>query len=104
MASVGTPVSRETMDETQVRYRVAGRVQGVGFRWWTQRQGQRLGLRGTVRNLPDGAVEVTASGPSDRVSQLEQLLRRGPAGAQVDTVETLPNAPDAIPAGFEIRR
>lgn len=92
------------MDETQIRFRVSGRVQGVGFRWWTQRQGLRLGLRGTVRNLPDGAVEVTAAGPPDRISQLEHLLRRGPAGAQVDAVVTLSTVADEIPPGFEIRR
>lgn len=92
------------MSETQARYRVSGRVQGVGFRWWTQRQAQRLGLRGTVRNLADGAVEVTVLGPADRVNQLETLLRRGPAGAQVEAVDTLPGRADPLPDGFEIRR
>lgn len=79
-------------------YRVMGRVQGVGFRWWTQRHALELGLRGTVRNRPDGSVEVQASGPSEQLDALERGLRSGPAGSRVDGVEAIPPEGD-IPAG-----
>jgi acylphosphatase len=52
---------------------VRGRVQGVGFRWWTRAQALELGLVGHARNTADGRVEVVAEGPRDRV---EQLLSR----------------------------
>ena len=43
-------------------YRIVGRVQGVGFRWWTRRTAERLSLYGSVRNLTDGSVEVHVTG------------------------------------------
>jgi len=65
---------------------VEGHVQGVGFRYFTLEQAQRLGLTGWVRNLPNGRVEVSAEGfPED----LEELLRRlydGPSGAYVRNI------------------
>jgi len=85
-------------------YRVRGRVQGVGFRWWTQRAAARLGLRGTVRNEADGSVVVEAWGNADRLAELERLLGSGPPGARVDGLERLsaPGAP--APADFSITR
>jgi acylphosphatase len=53
---------------------VDGHVQGVGFRWWTRAQARRLGLRGTVANLPDGRVEVIAEGQRPACAQLLGLL------------------------------
>ena len=73
------------MDE-QRGFRVQGRVQGVGFRWWTQRTASALGLRGDVRNCPDGSVEVQAVGPAVKLDALEESLRRGPSLARVDAV------------------
>ncbi len=73
-------------------YRVVGRVQGVGFRWWTQRHATELGLRGIVRNRPDGSVEVQASGSMEQLQSLERGLRMGPAVSQVESVETIPPA------------
>jgi acylphosphatase len=70
-----------------VRYLVRGRVQGVGFRWFVMREASRLKLRGHVRNLPDGDVEVCAEGSGAALSALEQALARGPAGARVEHVE-----------------
>lgn len=64
-----------------------GRVQGVGFRWWTRKTATALGLRGRVRNLADGAVEVRAAGPADALSTLETELRGGPGPAHVTSVE-----------------
>ena len=65
---------------------VTGRVQGVGFRWATRHEAQRLGLAGFVRNLPDGSVEVEAEGEADVVGHFLQWLELGPAAAQVSQV------------------
>ena len=68
---------------------VRGRVQGVGFRWFVQREAQRLGLVGYARNLPDGRrVEVVAEGERALLEQLVEALRRGPAGSYVEAVTT----------------
>lgn len=69
---------------------VRGRVQGVGFRWWTSRAAQRLALSGSVRNRDDGSVEVRAWGDPDKLAELERQLRRGPPGARVDGFEAGP--------------
>jgi acylphosphatase len=69
------------------RFHVHGRVQGVGFRWWTLAQAQRLGIAGTVRNREDGSVEVLARGTGDQLAQLRQLLERGPDLAEVRSVD-----------------
>lgn len=65
---------------------VHGRVQGVGFRWFTQRQGQALGLSGRVRNEPDGSVAVEAEGERRDLEQFLVLLRQGPTGSRVTDV------------------
>ena len=90
------------MKDGATAYRVTGRVQGVGFRWWTQQQAKRLGLRGYVRNLADGSVEVQASGSKESLEQLRTLLLRGPSGADVTDVSTsfIPDAP--VPETFRI--
>jgi acylphosphatase len=69
------------------RYLIGGRVQGVGFRFFAQRIAVRLGLRGWVRNLPDGGVELEAQGDLDSLTALESALRQGPRGAQVTQFE-----------------
>jgi acylphosphatase len=77
-------------DERAVRgYRVTGRVQGVGFRWWTRKLARDLGLVGRVRNLEDGSVDVRAAGDEGDLERLEQALRRGPPTARVDAVEPI---------------
>jgi acylphosphatase len=83
-------------------YRVVGRVQGVGFREWTRRTAERLGVAGSVRNLPDGSVEVQASGSGDSLRQLEEALPRGPLAARVDRVETLTPDPGMPRSGFRV--
>jgi acylphosphatase len=70
-----------------VRWLIAGRVQGVGFRWYVLRQAESLGLRGWTANLPDGRVEVVAKGPVAQLHQLDARLRSGPRFAHVDSVE-----------------
>lgn len=87
--------------ETQKAFKVHGMVQGVGFRWWAQREGRRLGLRGWVRNCSDGTVEIAFAGASDRVKEMEVQLQEGPPASRVVRLEELP-APEQLPAGFEI--
>lgn len=65
---------------------VTGRVQGVGFRYFTQRVSARIGLSGYVRNLRDGRVEVYAIGSASQLSTLRRELERGPHGASVEEV------------------
>ena len=69
------------------RWVVSGRVQGVGFRWFALQQAEQLGLRGWVSNLPDGRVEVVASGDSEALQQLEAALHNGPISGRVDRVD-----------------
>lgn len=57
---------------------VKGRVQGVGFRWWTRARALELGLAGSATNLSDGRVEVVAEGPEQACRDLLDLLPRGP--------------------------
>ena len=84
------------------RFAVRGRVQGVGFRAWTQKRARELGLRGTVRNRPDGDVEVEASGPEPALERLLQMLRQGPMWAAVSEVRELPPAESALPPDFRV--
>ena len=92
------------MTEEVRAWRVSGRVQGVGFRWWTARTARRLSLSGSVRNRDDGSVEVAARGAPERLQELERALRSGPPGASVAAVEVV-TAPAEIPAGdFRILR
>ena len=68
---------------------VRGRVQMVGFRAFVQRHAGDLGLRGTVRNLPDGTVESVLEGPRADVASLIRLLHSGPSHARVDAVDVV---------------
>ena len=65
---------------------VKGRVQGVGFRWFVQREAAEIGLRGWVRNTDDGDVEVLAAGEPDQLKDLALALGRGSRGSRVDAV------------------
>ena len=75
---------------SEMHVRVAGVVQGVGFRWFVRERARRLGLSGWVRNLPDGSVEVLASGDDGQLALLRSELNRGPQGAVVSEVTDLP--------------
>lgn len=75
------------MTETAARWLIAGRVQGVGFRWYTIRLAQEIGVQGWVSNLPDGRVEVVARGSGEKLGRLDAGLRTGPRGARVESVE-----------------
>lgn len=91
------------MTDTEVRkaYKVHGRVQGVGFRWWVQRQAQYLGLRGSVRNCFDGTVDVVIAGPATAVAQMKERLEEGPSAALVIRLEELA-PPERVPDDFRI--
>jgi acylphosphatase len=67
-----------------LHFLVQGRVQGVGFRWFVQREASELNLRGWVRNTEEGDVEIVASGEPGDLDELRASLRRGPRGARVD--------------------
>jgi acylphosphatase len=69
------------------RYFVSGIVQGVGFRYFTQDEAERLHLSGYARNLRDGRVEVYAIGSPENLARLRTLLERGPRGAMVRHVD-----------------
>ncbi len=92
------------MTQTTARHaRITGRVQGVAFRAWVQRQAQARGLTGWVRNEADGTVTALIQGPRDVVQDMLAALHGGPDRARVDRVDTAL----ADPAGldrFEIRR
>lgn len=71
----------------QAELQITGRVQGVWYRASAQREAQRLGLRGWVRNREDGAVEAIAEGPRGDLEAFIQWCRRGPPAAEVEDVE-----------------
>jgi acylphosphatase len=71
------------------RFFVRGRVQGVGFRWFVEREAHMLAIAGWVRNNHDGSVEVHAQGTRDQLAGLHGRLREGPRAARVDAVEVL---------------
>ena len=83
--------------------RVVGEVQGVGFRWFVQREAIRAGLVGWVANEPDGSVAVVVEGLPPALDTLEMALRAGPTGARVRDV-TVQRSPSSGGFGrFEIR-
>jgi acylphosphatase len=84
-------------------YRVSGRVQRIGFRYFVYDAACREGIAGWVRNLPDGSVEVAAEGDAEAIERFDLALRRGPAGARVDDVETDIVPPTGRLIGFSIR-
>lgn len=71
-----------------VKVRLAGRVQGVGFRAFVWRRARQMGLSGWVRNLADGDVEAEAWGDSAAVDGFLAALRQGPPSARVERLET----------------
>lgn len=68
------------------KYIVKGRVQGVGFRYFTEKVANRIGVYGYVKNLYDGSVEVYAIGSSEQLLNLKEHLKKGPGYARVESV------------------
>jgi len=84
------------------RYIISGRVQGVGFRYFTQAVAAREGLHGWVRNLPDGCVEAAAEGEADAMDRFERALGHGPPGARVEQLEIEHTVPVGRDTGFAV--
>ena len=82
---------------------VEGRVQGVGYRAYVDREARRLGLTGTVRNLPSGEVEVVAEGEDVALTHLVLLLEKGPRLTRVDDIHTSFSTPTGEFSEFVIR-
>ena len=85
------------------RFLVRGRVQGVGFRWFVEREAQLLRIAGWVRNNHDGSVEVLAMGTRDQLAGLRSRLQDGPRAARVDDVEESEADPVAGLSSFQVR-
>jgi acylphosphatase len=85
------------------RYLIEGRVQGVGFRYFTRKAARGLGLAGFVRNLPDGSVEAAAEGAEEALAALERALRQGPPGSRVESVKTTQETMPLVETEFIIR-
>lgn len=86
----------------RVRVFISGRVQGVGFRAFTQREARRLEVNGLVKNLDDGRVEAVLEGSGERVRRLIAGLEKGPRAARVDRVERRKEEPLGDLDGFRI--
>ncbi len=84
------------------RFLVRGRVQGVGFRWFIEREAHVLGIAGWVRNNHDGSVEVLAQGTRDQLLGLHSRLREGPPAARVDAVDVADATPVNGMSSFRI--
>ena len=80
------PMATDTHE--RVSARITGRVQGVGFRNFTQTKARRLGVTGWVRNEPDGSVRLEAEGPHEKLSELVEAVHEGPRLASVEEVDT----------------
>jgi acylphosphatase len=85
------------------RYLISGRVQGVGFRYFTEAAAAREGLHGWVRNLPDGRVEINVEGEAEAVERFERNVRHGPPGARVSGVDVDDTVPQRRESGFSVR-
>ncbi|MFW6322384.1 MAG: acylphosphatase [Guyparkeria sp.] len=86
----------------QTRVLVSGRVQGVFFRDFTRRTALEHGVRGWVRNLPDGRVEAVLEGEETAVEAVLERLREGPPQARVDTLTSSAETPEGH-TGFQVR-
>ena len=83
------------------KFKIKGRVQGVGFRWFSRAQALNLGLSGTTQNMLNGDVEVVVEGSSSDLSKMKSLLTEGPPSSRVDSVDTK-DVVDDLGLGFEI--
>lgn len=81
-------------DTLQVRCLIKGRVQGVGYRAWTKRVADELGLRGWVKNFEDGDVAALFHGPPERVREMLERCHTGPVAANVTQVAEVKHGPE----------
>ncbi|MGH9404477.1 MAG: acylphosphatase [Terriglobia bacterium] len=87
--SADIPSGRSGTSPVARKYWVSGSVQGVGYRFFAQREAAKLGLAGYVKNLPDGRVEVYALGNRQALVTFGQRLTQGPPGARVSHIEEI---------------
>jgi acylphosphatase len=100
-----SPIQEKQENQQARRYRVSGRVQGVGFRYFASRLARQLGLTGYARNLRDGTVEVYAIGTAGTLAALRKELQRGPRSAAVsDLMEEDAAIEPKFAHGFSIER
>ena len=88
-------------EPVRARIRVRGVVQGVGYRYFVRNTAVALGLDGSVRNMPNGTVEVVAEGERDRVAALIRELRVGPRYASVEGLDIAWEQPRNDFSGFD---
>lgn len=88
----------------RIRFRVTGRVQGVGFRAFVQWNASRLGLEGWVRNTWDGSVEGEAEGSPEALAELRAALRTGPGTSFVESLAVEPAPATGRPGPFRVAR
>jgi acylphosphatase len=93
----------ETNDIQELHAYVDGWVQGVGYRYFVINNALALGLRGYVRNLSDGSVEIKAQGTRPNLERLHNLLQRGPSAADVKDMRTHWRQPTEHLSGFHVR-
>jgi len=94
---------RQPGERQRVRILVSGRVQGVGFRYSTVYEANRLSLDGWVRNRRDGRVEILAEGRSEDIEALLSWCKNSPPGSRVTSVQHTEEPADPPLVGFEIR-
>lgn len=92
----------ESDTQSARRFRIEGRVQGVGFRYFTRQTARGLGVRGWVRNCADGSVEALAVGTAGQLQAFEDAVRQGPPLGRVQSVETSEENRRDVGASFEI--
>ncbi len=105
MPKLGTPVTLtiEVNRTMQLYVLITGKVQGVGFRNFTQLNARQLGVKGYAKNLPNGKVEVVAEGDKAQLDALITLLEKGPRYARVDSLEVNENPFTGEYKAFDIR-
>ena len=84
-------------------YRVMGRVQGVGFRYFVLREAETLGVDGWVRNRADGTVEALARGSNEVLDRFEDRIQEGPRWSRVTSVAVTDESDEDVAQGFQIR-
>jgi acylphosphatase len=100
-----SPVQEKQESHQARRYRVSGKVQGVGFRYFASRIARHLGVTGYAKNLRDGSVEVYAIGAAAMLAALRKELQRGPRSAIVsDLIEEDASINPEFEHSFSIER
>lgn len=90
------------MDQHAAEFRVHGRVQGVGFRYYTRREARRIGVTGWVRNEADGTVLVHAEGTREQLQRMESFLREGAPAARVVSLDVRALPPTGAYSSFSV--